>query len=179
MHRIVSGIDTLEQHVIEVVLNPERYRPSCCLQCGMKVMWFHGCYYRYPDRGLESRGRNNPVTILRFICSHCRKTCSRLPSCIPPRRWYTWIVQQWVMLALMMGEPLNSVSKRFSPGRRTLQRWMNELREKNNYFRFKLANHYSELERHPSFNDYWQHAMASIGLDNLMATLDNQGVIVP
>jgi hypothetical protein len=179
MHRIVSGIHTLEQHISEVVLNPERYRPKCCRKCGKQVMWLHGCYYRQPDRGLESSGRHNPVMILRFICSHCRKTCSRLPTCIPPRRWYTWIVQQWTMLELMLGEPLKVVAERFSPGQGTLRRWMGELREKNDQFRFYLASHYHELERHPGFSDYWQHAIASTGLDNLMATLDNQGVIVP
>ncbi|MBK9442558.1 MAG: hypothetical protein IPN53_15175 [Comamonadaceae bacterium] len=30
----------------------------------------------------------NPVPILRYLCNACKHTCSRLPACIAPRRWF-------------------------------------------------------------------------------------------
>jgi hypothetical protein len=66
---------------------PEAYRPDSCPHCRLAGLWCHGCYYRKADRsaGVES---HNPVAVLRFLCRSCLRTCSRLPLCIAPRRWY-------------------------------------------------------------------------------------------
>ena len=36
----------------------------------------------------------------------CRRTCSRLPLCIAPRRWYDWALQQVVLQNLFDGNAL-------------------------------------------------------------------------
>ncbi|WP_226382967.1 DUF6431 domain-containing protein [Burkholderia mayonis] len=58
-------------------------------------MWGHGCYDRKADRSAD--GQLNPVSVPRFRCPSCRRTCSRLPLCICPRRWYGWALQQQVL----------------------------------------------------------------------------------
>ncbi len=90
MHRIVSGITTLNQHVETLFHTPEVYRPHACPHCGMNSLWRHGCYHRKADRGSPICNKLNPVPIPRFCCPGCRHTCSRLPACIAPRRWYGW-----------------------------------------------------------------------------------------
>ncbi|MCP4996577.1 MAG: hypothetical protein GY934_22805 [Gammaproteobacteria bacterium] len=179
MNRIVPDIDTLEQHIHEINHNSERYRPQWCPTCGFGGLWVHGSYDRYPDRGLESSGRLNPVPIPRYRCDQCGVTCSRLPSCIAPRRWYIWKVQQQVLLAVLLGESIRSVSRRFMPGRHTIRRWLTWLYCHDQSYRFSLASDFPWLERMPEWSSYWYSAMTTVSLDNLMTCLDNQGVTVP
>jgi len=179
MNRIVPDIDTLEQHCHELTHNPERYRPERCPACGLSGVWCHGSYDRTPDRGLESRGKFNPVSIPRYLCRKCGVTCSRLPSCIAPRRWYTWCVQQPVLLAVLMSESMYSVSQRFMPSRETIRRWITWLYRDDRRYRFFLSIHFADLGRCPEWSSYWHGAMTAMGLDQLMTCLDNQGVTVP
>lgn len=104
MNRIVGHIADLSQHLITVVTDPEQYRPPACPHCGCAGVWRHGCYHRKVDRSAkDSLERLDPVPVLRFLCRACVRTCSRLPACIAPRRWYDWVVQQAVLLLLLGG----------------------------------------------------------------------------
>ncbi len=103
MSRIVASVSTLEQHVDGVKQTPQIYRPRSCPHCGVKSVWQHGCYTRKADRRAGGEGSLNPVPILRYRCSGCRRTCSRLPRCIAPRRWYDWSVQQGALDAVLQG----------------------------------------------------------------------------
>jgi len=97
MKRIVPGIDTLDQHLQQLEQNPEAYRPACCPHCGTGGVHCHGHYLRKADREAKDGVYLDPVPILRYYCRHCRRSCSRLPSCIAPRRWYLWMLQQAVI----------------------------------------------------------------------------------
>jgi hypothetical protein len=58
VHRILSIVTTLEQHLIAVTgADSDIYRPLACPYCGMGGLWRHGCYYRKTDRC----GVNSPV----------------------------------------------------------------------------------------------------------------------
>ena len=95
MNRIVASIASLAEHLLAVATDPEVYRPAACPHCGLAGVWRHGCYHRKVDRGDEGRlNRLDPVPVLRFLCRACVRTCSRLPACIAPRRWYDWVAQQ-------------------------------------------------------------------------------------
>ncbi|QEP41818.1 hypothetical protein D5085_00840 [Ectothiorhodospiraceae bacterium BW-2] len=179
MSRIMPNITTLEQHHQQLQAEPEQYFPDCCPHCGKTQLWSHGVYFRYPDRGLESQGVYNPCPIPRFFCPACKRTCSRLPECIPPRRWYLWIIQQQMLLAVLCGQSFNAVSQQFLPSRRTLTRWWGWLDEKSQLYRFRLATFFPQQERYSHFETYWQQALKSVGLSKCMATLDRTGVIVP
>ncbi len=43
---------------------------------------------------------HDPVAVPRFRCTGCGATCSRLPACVAPRRWYDWRVPQQALRAL-------------------------------------------------------------------------------
>jgi hypothetical protein len=178
MYRIVPDIKTLEQHINQMTINPERYRPAYCQSCGLSGVWAHGCYVRKCDRGLPE-STNKTILIPRYYCPGCRGTCSRLPSCIAPRRWYLWCIQQQALLALLLGESIRSVSSHFTLGRHTLRRWLSWLHQKDLSYRFILATHFPTLGCHPWWGDYWRQAMSSQGLDTLMTTLDRNGLCVP
>ena len=179
MSRIVPNIDSLELHQKLLNSNPERYRPAHCPSCQSSNIWSHGHYLRKPDRGLKSGGRFNPMMILRYFCAKCGKTCSRLPQCIAPRRWYIWFVQQWVLKALLKGGSLNEISQKSPPSRRTLRRWRQWLMDRSDTFRFHLATLYPEWERQTGFEGYWLEAWDASNLSSLMTTLDRHGVTVP
>ena len=117
MQRIVAGIDTIKQHLEAIKQTPEAYRPPCCPHCGLKILWQHGHYERKADRraGQDSL---NPVPICRYCCSGCRRTCSRLPACIAPRRWYDWSVQQAVLAQGVSGSPHRAGAHGAAPERR-------------------------------------------------------------
>ncbi len=87
MNRILRTITTLDQHFDEIANGGDCYRQVNCPHCQATGLWHHGCYHRKADR---SEARRNPVAILRFFCKACLRTCSRLPACIAPRRWYDW-----------------------------------------------------------------------------------------
>ena len=67
---------------------------------GLVGVWRHGHYRRKTDREGQEGVYLDPVPIPRFYCRHCQATCSRLPGCIAPRRWYSWLVQQAVLAVL-------------------------------------------------------------------------------
>jgi hypothetical protein len=185
MPRILPDIPTLEQHLALVFRDPERYRPEACDACGLARPWAHGCYTRKADRLPEGNDRRDPLPIPRFICRNpaCRRTCSRLPSCIPPRRWYLWAVQQALLLYLLSGGSLSATARCFAPrrgpARSTLRRWLGGLIEAPASWAFLLKSHFVALARWGDGPPFWCAALRELGLAEVMTTLDAQGVCVP
>ena len=122
MHRIVASITTLDQHLEAVGATPEIYRPDACPHCRLSGLWRHGCYHRKADRSAGAQSCN-PVAVLRFLCRQCLRTCSRLPLCIAPRRWYDWAVQQLVLALLLAGCSVHRCARCTCRARRTVRRW--------------------------------------------------------
>ena len=178
MNRIVASVTTLEQHVEAVKQTPEIYRPLACPHCGIKIIWQHGCYTRKADRRQEGGGSLNPVPILRYRCSACRRTCSRLPLCIAPRRWYDWSVQQGALEGLLNGDSLRGCARAQVRDRRTIGRWWHWLADRSQTFKFHLRSHLPDLGRVAGFVDFWRQVFKSMGLAAAMALLD-QEMIVP
>lgn len=177
MSRIVASITTLEQHVETIRQTPEIYRPLSCPHCGIKIVWRHGCYTRKADRRAAGECSLNPVPILRYCCSACRRTCSRLPLCIAPRRWYDWSVQQGVLERLLNGASPPCAGADV-PDRRTVGRWRHWLQACGQSFAFHLRSRLPELGRVAGFGDFWRQVLKSMGLAAAMARLD-QEIIVP
>lgn len=111
MRIIVAGITTLKQYLNVISEDTESLRPERCIHCGLAQLQHHGHYDRKPDRRRLNQHSLNPVPILRFYCRGCNRTCSVLPECIPPHRWYLWCVQQQVLMALLSGHSLRAVAK--------------------------------------------------------------------
>ena len=179
MTRIVARIPSLQQHIETLSSTPEIYRLHACPNCGVNRLWRHGCYFRKADLNPPTCGELNPVPIARFYCGECHRTCSRLPSCIAPRRWYGWAVQQAVLLKLLAGCSLNAVSLASQPCRHTVRRWWRWLSERNENFGFHLRSRFPELGRAPDWKAFWKDCLDRMPLSEAMAWLDRDGVLVP
>ncbi len=177
MYRIVSGIHSLQQHAVALARTPEVYRPKQCPHCGHGALRCHGHYERKADR--EGSGIWNPVSILRYLCPSCGRTCSRLPTCVPPRRWYGWALQQKLLLLLLSGFSLYAVALTAQPCRDTCRRWMRWLNDRYELFGFHLRNPFPVLGRTVDWQEFWRSCMETLGLDAAMAWLDQHGVNVP
>jgi transposase-like protein len=176
MLRIVSAIASLQEHLMRLAATPQAYRPERCPQCGRAGLWGHGHYDRKADR---DTGKLNPIPVPRFRCRGCRRTCSRLPSCLPPRRWYLWRVQQAVLLCLLSGASLRKCANAPGPARSTMRRWWQWLQQRHEQLAFHLRSHWPEWGRAGSWQGFWQLALAQEPLREVMAWLDRQGVTVP
>jgi len=183
LHRIVAGISTLKHHRDTLIRNPERYRPARCTHCGRSHPWHHGHYTRKADR--TASGQENPVLIPRYFCSCCGHTCSRLPSCIAPRRWYGWALQQLILLLLWTGLSLHAVSglptllDTTPPCRSTCRRWWRWLQGRGADFEFRLRSAFPDWGRVLGWPDFWVSALRQQSLSEMMTWLDHHAVSVP
>lgn len=175
MKRIVESIASLAEHMIAVISDPEVYRPAACPRCGYAVVWRHGCYHRKADRSAE--GSLNPVPVLRFLCRACVRTCSRLPACIAPRRWYGWVVQQAVLLLVLSGVSLHRCARCCGRDRRTVRRWRDWLGERGEQFAFFLRSRWPELGRVAEFESFWRNVIDELSLQRAFAWLDRELVV--
>lgn len=175
MHRIVGHIASLAQHLIAVATDPEQYRPPGCPHCGLAGLWRHGCYHRKADR--SARGSHELVAVLRFLCQGCVQTCSRVPACISPRRWYDWAVQQAVLMMLLSGVSLRGCARGSGVDRRTVRRWRDWLRERGELFAFFLRSRWPELGRAADFDAFWRQVIDELSLQQAAAWLDRDLVV--
>jgi len=84
MKRILPGIETLEQHQLQLQSDPDAYRPERCPHCRKGGMHHHGHYERNTPRGEGLAFLLGSLFIPRFYCPSCRCTCSRLGATRPP-----------------------------------------------------------------------------------------------
>lgn len=177
MNRILASITTLTQHLEVVASNPDAYRPQSCPYCALGGMWCHGRYHRKADRGAPAGQSRNPIAILRFLCRSCRHTCSRLPACIAPGRWYDWALQQLVLLLLLAGSSVHHCCHCTGRARSTVRRWRDWLSERSQTFTFFLRSRFPELGRHRDTSALWRHLMQEMTLAQAMAWLDRDLVV--
>lgn len=177
MDRIVHAFLTLEQHLRAVISTPQSYRPSHCPYCGSGGLWGHGFYGRKADH--SSGAELNPVPVPRFRCLSCNRTCSRLPLCICPRRWYAWALQQLVLSLMLFGLSLRCAAAVTGLSRHTVRRWWAWLRERTEDFAFHLRSRFPELGRTEGVATFWRACLSLMPLDKAMAWLDRDGLIVP
>lgn len=178
MNRILASITTLAQHLHAVANDSDVYRPPACPQCSAAGMWCHGCYHRKADRSASAGESLNPVPVLRFLCPACQRTCSRLPACIAPRRWYDWALQQAVLLLLLAGCSVHQCCNCTHRARSTVRRWRDWLDARGDNFAFFLRSRFPELGRLPERVCLWCHVMQSMSLAQAMAWCDRE-LIVP
>jgi len=178
MRRIVAGITSLEQHNQTISQTPEVYRPASCPHCGIKIVWVHGHYDRKADLCNRGEANTNPVLIPRYYCPACGRTCSRLPECIAPRRWYNWFLQQ-VGLRVVFEHTVPATPPACpTPARRTIGRWWHWLHERGQIFRLYLTSRFPELGRMADDATFWCRVFETIGLPRAMSWLD-QEISVP
>lgn len=179
MSRILPSIGTLVQHLSALANQPELYRPSRCPHCGKGNLWCHGYYYRKSDRVQREEDRLDPVPIPRYYCQSCARSCSRLPSCIAPHRWYLWGTQQSVIVLLLQDFSFRKVASQCLPGRRTISRWWHRLETVFTEQCFYLRNRFPALGHHADLSSFWIACLEAMSLADAMAWLDRDGVVIP
>lgn len=177
MHRIVGSISSLAQHLFTIATDAERYRPAACPHCRCAGVWRHGCYHRKADRGTGGGDSLNPVAVLRFLCRACARTCSRLPACIAPRRWWDWAVQQAVLVLLLAGISVHGCARASGRARHTVRRWRDWLAGRGEQFAFCLRSRWPELGRVADFESFWRHVIDEVSLQQAMVLLDRELVV--
>ena len=178
MCRMIGSIRTLNQHFFTLQSNPCAYRPEQCPRCERNGLWAHGVYYRKGDRSLISENRSVLIPIPRFCCPHCNATCSRLPGCLSPRRWYPWSTQGLALLLVFVSSPLTRIREWVGASADTVKRWRVWLAERSGTFEFHQRSVFPQLGRHGR-DAFWSAALREPGLPEAMAVVCRQGVSVP
>jgi transposase-like protein len=176
MRHIVPEIAQLQQHLIS--LKEERYRYERCPRCGIAGLWRHGCYHRKVVRHNTTDKVTNPIPIPRFFCPRCKRTCSALPECIAPRRWYLWSVQQAALLLIITGNSLSKIAKKLSLSRHTVSRWIARCKERFRLHYDVLCNHFAELSA-PGFTEFWQNCCDKMTFSRAMYLCNISRVDIP
>ncbi len=176
---IVPGIDTLEQHLQRLATDPQAYRPERCPHCGKAGLWWHGLYERQADRYGRGDANLNPAPIPRFLCPHCRRSCSTLPACLPPRRWYVWSVQQQALAPLLVGESIHQGARTRGCYRSTVRRWWVWLQAQSDAYSSVLRARFSALGRSATRAGFWRRCWQQMDLAEAMYWLHRAGVMIP
>ena len=185
MRPILSEIYTFSQHIITYLcLSEDKYKPNQCPHCGFSTLWNHGTYPRCSDRIHSSQNTYNDLLIPRYRCAdqeNCGKTCSTLPECLAPRRWYPWINQQWLLYCLLLGWTIKQCNKYFPMSRSTIMRWKKWLNESSVTFHSYLKNKFPKLGYFDltTQTNLWLSCFEHYSLSHLMVFLNNQGLIIP
>jgi transposase-like protein len=177
MLHILADIMSLMQYKQSQELN--QHRLERCLCCGKQYPWLHGCYPRKADRSSNQEESLNPILIQRYYCPGCHKTCSVLPECIPPHRWYLWEIQQIALMLILKGASFNSTAKEIIPSRHTISRWIARIKEQFHLHKDTLCNHIIDLGRTIGFADFWQACLGHFSLAQAMRLCHVAGLPVP
>lgn len=179
MPYIVSGILSLIQYIDFIKSKSEKLRLKQCPCCGKANPWRHGSYPRESDRINLSSESLNPIFIQRYYCPDCGKTCSVLPECIPPRRWYLWETQQTAMLLLLLGGSGNAAEQQVKPSRHTIKRWVAWLIVQFQLHKDVLCTHFPSFGLFTEAADFWIHVFNRLSLSTAMRLCHVSGVSIP
>jgi transposase-like protein len=171
---ILIGIISLMQYIIE--RKTKSNRPKQCPHCGKANPRHHGVYYRKANR---EPGMPDLIPIDRYFCTGCKRTCSVLPECLPPRRWYLWDIQQTALTLFLSGLSQRAIAKLIQPSRQTITRWMARFKEQFLKHESVLRNHQTELGRTSGFIDFWKACFNHFSLAKSMRLCHVDGVFIP
>jgi len=179
MARMLPGIETVEQHQERLLDDSDAYRPKRCPCCAKAGMHRHGHYERKAPPGEGLALALEALFIPRFLCPHCRSTCSRLPACVAPWRRYLWKAQQAVLERLLAGASLRAAAQASLPSRRTIGRWWRWLKERFAEHSFHLRSRFADLGRTVNLSTFWCACFERMALGEAMAWIEHEGVVVP
>ena len=182
MFRIIcihAGIQSLAAHRERLAAHPDDYRPVCCPYCHHTTLHRHGCYYRLADRTHTLAESLNPVAIPRYRCARCRSTCSMLPQCLPPRRWYEWSTQQQALQGYLAGHSYRQLATTLLPSRTTIARWIAHFKQRWPVHADGLRQQITCLRLTQTFNTFWQTCLSQLSLSASMFRLHQAHISIP
>jgi hypothetical protein len=178
---IAPNFNSLKQYVLFVNKNGSKpLRPSQCPHCGKAHPWYHGTYTRKADRVNKGKLSLNPVSIFRIFCNFCKRTCSILPECMSPKRWYLWAIQQAALLLTIAGHSRRYIATKLQPTRNTLYRWQARFELMFKVHTFHLCSRTPELGRKlTSPEHFWAACLKQMSLARAMYWVHRAGGIIP
>ena len=181
MFSIAPNFQTLESYVNHInQYGSAGLRPSKCGHCGKSGMRSHGSYDRKADRDNHGKESLNPVAILRFLCTNCKHTCSVLPECIPPHRWYLWAKQQIVLVLAILRRSFRYIATQVVPGRTSVSRWIHRFKEMFTLHALPLRSRYPSLGINAdNFITFWKACLELMSLAHAMFLVHRSGEIIP
>lgn len=177
MLHILAEILSLSQYLTQYHENKIERMTHC--PCGRTHPWCHGGYSRQSDRLNESSESLNPVFVQRYYCPGCRKTCSALPECIAPRRWYVWETQQEAIFLMLLGQSAYAVEKKTKPSRYTLARWFAWIMSQFILIKDALCVHFPDLGIFTQPVDFWKALFKKMSLATAMRLCHTSGICIP
>lgn len=107
----------------------EATRPTVCPSCGHQTLHRHGKY----SRCVYTEDQRVPITVLRFLCTACRRTISILPDFIGRHQQISWAMQEQVCAACDNGLSMQKTAATVAPptgpiSPRTVSRWWRKWR---------------------------------------------------
>ena len=178
MFHIIPYITSLQQYK-NLLHNKTITRLEKC-PCGKLAPHKHGTYSRKSDRTNSAEESLNPIKIQRYYCPGCKKTCSVLPECIPPRRWYLWEIQQCALLLICIGNSFSAAEKKLFLSRQTIRRWYRRFEEQFILHKDTLCSRFSEFGKIAiDLNFFWQEALKKIRLSEAMWLCHIAGITIP
>lgn len=177
---IVAGIHSLLQHINAIEVGDPAYDLSTCGHCGRNGLWRHGTRYRKADRELDQKTQSlNPVPIPRRYCPGCKHTCSLLPECLPPFRWYLWRIQEAALKLFILGININKISQKIIPSRWTIRRWINRFTTQFKIHASYLQSQWSWLGYKSTFGEFWTAWFSEKKLSTAMYFIHAAAVVIP
>ena len=113
-----------------------------------------------------------------FFCPFCHHTCSALPACMAPRRWYLWEEQEQCLKARFRGCSISAIARLFLPSRQTVNRWLQWALGRFNEFRSELQVRFPSLGYENQAPGWWSKLLEKIKLSTAMAILHGIGINV-
>ena len=178
MTHILADILSLTQYQEWLNKESKQHRLTHCPHCGKARLHLHGHYPRKSDRSAAGQSLN-PILIQRYYCPACKKTCSVLPECIPPHRWYLWETQQIALVLILSGQSICAIAKKIMPAQRTIARWMARFRDQFHIHKDALCNHIAALGRTIGFTDFWLTCLKTMSLSKAMRICHVAGGFIP
>lgn len=96
---------------------------------------------------------------------------------IAPLRWYDWVLQQGVLIALLLGGSRHQASRAAKVDRRTVSRWWAWLESRHELFSFHLRSRFPEWGRTTNWKDFWRNCLDRLPLADIMAWLDLEACV--
>jgi transposase-like protein len=181
MFSIAFYFNSLKEYVDYIVHHGSmKFRPYRCLNCGKTCLHCHGYYFRKADRENHGELSLNPVPIPRFFCPSCRRTCSVLPQCVSPRRWYLWAVQQIALLLITLEYSWRYIATKVPPARSSIKRWDNRFKAMFSLHTLHLRSKFPELGINAgTFSKFWKACLEKMSLAEAMLWVHCAGELVP
>ena len=176
---ILPNFLSLLQYTYAINNTPDNNRPERCPYCGVAGLWCHGPYERKADREHSLDESLNPILIQRYYCPTCKRTCSALPECIPPRRWYLWELQQQILLLSLLGQSAYAIAQQTTPSYKTIVRWLLRFNEQFRLHKDALVVHFNQLGRTSGIAEFWHTFFKKFTLGSAMRLCHAAGVFVP